>query len=141
MLIDTNVLLDDALNRHPHSADSKEFLRRVEQTTTNAFVAWHTMSNLYYIASRERGDELARQFILVLIGYAEIAETTTEHLRYAASLEMRDFEDATQAAAVRACGALHIVTRHIRDFADSPIPAFTPRDALTGIFWLVDREK
>ena len=132
-LIDTDVLLDDALDRHPHSDYSVAFLRQMEQTSRSAFVAWHTIATLYYIASRERGDDTVRRFILELIEYVEVAETNTESIRYAAALEMRDFEDAMQVAAAHACGAQHIVTRNIRDFAGSPIPAITPREALTDL--------
>ena len=44
------------------------------------------------------------------------------------------FEDAVQVAAARACGASHIVTRNVRHFARSPIPAITPREALAQLF-------
>ena len=47
---------------------------------------------------------------------------------------MRDFEDALQVAAARACGAQHIVTRNFRDFDRSPIPALTPAEALHELF-------
>lgn len=53
-----------------------------------------------------------------------------EAVRYAASLPMPDFEDAMQAAAARACGARHIVTRNVKDFERSPVPAITPQEAL-----------
>ena len=43
---------------------------------------------------------------------------------------MRDFEDAMQVAAARACGASHIVTRNARDYARSPIPAIDADEAL-----------
>ena len=47
---------------------------------------------------------------------------------------MADFEDALQVAAARACGARHIVTRNVRDYARSPTPAVEPREALSGLF-------
>ena len=109
--MDTDVLLDDALDRYPHSVDSKEFLTRVEQTPGSAFIAWHTVSNVYYL--------IARRFIRRLLGFVQIAETTTGHLNYAVELDMSDFEDAMQAAAAQACGAEHIVTRNIRDYVGS----------------------
>ena len=133
-LIDTDVLLDDALDRYPFSDDSRDFLDRLEQTSVGVFVSWHSISNLYYIASRERGDESTRRFIRRLLSFARIAETTTEDLRYALGLDMRDFEDAMQVAAAYACKAQRIVTRNIRDFSGSPMPALTPRDALTELF-------
>ena len=133
MLIDTDVLVDVALDRRPYSVYSSEFLERVGQAPEIAWVAWHSISNLYYVVARDLGDEATRQFILYLTNFAEIAQTNTESIRYAAALEMRDFEDAMQVAAARACGARHIVTRNIRDFASSPIPAITPQEALTDL--------
>ena len=35
-----------------------------------------------------------------------------------------------QVAAARACGARHIVTRNVKDYHRSPIPAIRPQDAL-----------
>ena len=77
------------------------------QTPGNAWVAWHSISNLYYVVARDLGDEATRQFILYLTNFAEIAQTNTESIRYAAALEMRDFVDAMQVAAARACGAAY----------------------------------
>lgn len=53
-------------------------------------------------------------------------------MRYALDLPMADFEDALQTAAARACGARSIVTRNVRDFARSPVPAVTPGAVLAG---------
>ena len=39
---------------------------------------------------------------------------------------MPDFEDALQAAAAVACKAQVIITRNVRDFKKSPVPAMTP---------------
>ena len=39
---------------------------------------------------------------------------------------MPDYEDALQAAAAQACAAQIILTRNVRDFKGSPVPAMTP---------------
>ncbi len=130
MLIDTNVLIDVALDRRPHSITSMELLDKIEQTSTNAFVAWHTISTLYYIVDRETNDAVARTFIAKLIDFVEVAPAAADSLRYSLLLPMSDFEDAMQVAAARACGARYIITRNVRDFTCSPIPAVTPRQAL-----------
>ena len=134
MLLDTDVLIDVALDRRPHSGPSSEFLERVEHGQRRAFVAWHTLSNFYYIVTSERGDTDARDFIAELIRFVAVAPADTAALRYAVSLPMTDFEDAMQVAAARACGAQHIVTRNVKDFARSPIPALTPGEALAQLF-------
>ncbi len=134
MLLDTDVLIDIALDRRPHAGPSSELLDRVERGGRRAFVAWHTLSNFYYLVTPARGDAGTRDFIAELIRFVAVAPADTAALRYALSLPMADFEDAMQVAAARACGARHIVTRNVRDFARSPIPATTPREALAQLF-------
>ena len=130
MLLDTDVLIDVALDRHPHADPAAELLDRIERGPTQAFIAWHTVSNFYYLVAPARGGLSARDFIVELTRFVGVAETSTEAVRFAAALPMSDFEDALQVAAARACGAEHIVTRNVKDYARSPIPAITPREAL-----------
>ena len=134
MLLDTDVLIDVALDRRPHSGPSSELLDRIERGSRRGFVAWHTLSNFYYLVTSSRGDADTRDFIAELLRFVAVAPADTPALRYAVSLPMADFEDAMQVAAARACGARYIVTRNIRDFSGSPIPALTPRDALAQLF-------
>ena len=134
MLLDTDVLIDVALDRRPHSEASSELLDRVERGARRAFVAWHTLSNFHYLVTPARGDSDTREFITELIRFVAVAPADTAALRYALSLPMADFEDAMQVAAARACGARHIVTRNVTDFARSPVPATTPREALAQLF-------
>ncbi|MCY3966358.1 MAG: PIN domain-containing protein [Acidobacteria bacterium] len=134
MLLDTDVLIDVALDRRPHSEASTELLERIERSSRRVFVAWHSLSNFYYLVTSERGARDARDFIAELIRFVAVAPADTATLRYAISVPMTDFEDAMQVAAARACGAEHIVTRNVRDFRLSPIPAVTPREALARLF-------
>ena len=127
------MLVDAALVREPHSGFSTALLAELRQGRERACMAWHTVSNVYYIVARERGSVFARQFIVDILGFVAVAPTGTADVRYAIDLPMADFEDALQAAAARACGARSIVTRNVRDFARSPVPAVTPGDALTRI--------
>ncbi len=134
ILLDTDVLIDVALDRHPHAGPAVDLLDRVERGLRKACIAWHTVSNFYNLVAPSRGGVSAREFIAELTGFVEIAETNTDSLRYAASLPVSDFEDAMQIAAARACGADRIVTRNLKDFRRSPIPAISPQDALTELF-------
>ena len=134
MLLDTDLLIDVALDRRPHSGHSSELLNRVERGPERAFVAWHTLSKFYYLVRPAHGDADARDFISELVRFVAVAPVDTAAARYAVSLPMADFEDAMQVAAARACGAQHIVTRNVRDFVRSPIPAVTPQDALDRLF-------
>ena len=134
ILLDTDVLIDVALDRRPHSGPASELLDRVEHGAESAYIAWHSVSNLYYVVAPSRGGVDTRDFILQLTRFVAVATTDTEAIRYAAELPMPDFEDAMQVAAARACGARHIVTRNVTDYERSPIRAVTPREALGGLF-------
>lgn len=134
ILLDTDVLIDVALDRHPHSSPASELLERIEYGAETACIAWHSVSNLYYIVAPTLPEVSIRDFIIDLTRFVAVATTDTEGIRYAAQLPMRDFEDAMQVAAARACGARHIVTRNVRDYQRSPIPAAYPEDALRDLF-------
>ena len=134
MLIDNNVLLDLGLDRKPDSLIAEELLNRIGQSSTTAFVAWHSVATCYYIIQRDISRATARAFVEQLSGLLTIASVTHQSLLYALSLPMTDFEDAMQVAAARAAGAQHIVTRDEHDFTNSPIPAITPEQALRELF-------
>ena len=134
ILLDTDVLIDTALDRSPHSQPASDLLDRIEYGAESAFIAWHSVSNFFYIVAPVSGGASARDFIVELTGFVSVATTDTEAVRYAAGLPMSDFEDAMQVAAARACGARHIVTRNVRDYQRSPIPAVDPREAIRLLF-------
>ena len=134
ILLDTDVLIDVALDRRPHSDPASELLDRIEHGGEAAFIAWHSVSNLHYLVAPALGGVTARDFIVELTRFVAVASTDTESIRYAAGLPMDDFEDAMQVAAARACGARRIVTRNVADYERSPIPAVRPQQALSGLF-------
>ncbi|MXW88938.1 MAG: PIN domain-containing protein [Acidimicrobiaceae bacterium] len=133
ILLDTDVLVDVALDREDYADSAARLLDRVENGEVRAAVAWHSMSNLYYLVAPAHGGVRTRDFIVQLVSFVDVAKTGTEEMRYAAGLPLADFEDAMQVAAARACGARWIVTRNLRDYTRSPIPAISPSQALTEL--------
>ena len=134
ILIDTDVLIDVALDRQPFSNAASELLDRLQTGPKRAFVTWHSLSNFHYLVTPSHGGSGARDFIAELIRFVAVAECGTDAVAYAARLDLADFDDAMQVAAARACGARLIVTRNTRDFRRSPIPAVTPAEALEALF-------
>ena len=133
ILIDTDVLVDVALDRQPFSDPASELIDRLQTGPKRVFVAWHTLSNFCSLVTPARSGADARAFIAELIRFVAVAECGTDAIAYAARLGMTDFEDAMQVAAARACGARYVVTRNVRDFKHSPIPAITPAEALEAL--------
>ena len=120
ILLDTDVLLDVALERQAFLAASQDVLRWAEGEPGQAAVAWHTLSNIAYLTVSPR------KFIRELLEFVEVAEVGTEEARQAVGLPMNDLEDALQAAAAIAFEATFVVTRNVRDYRKSPIPVLSP---------------
>lgn len=130
ILVDTDVLIDMALDRGEHAPPASALLDALEQRPGIGFVAWHTVSNFYYLVAPARGRTGTKQFVLDLTQFIRVSPTATDDLRFAAQLDMKDFEDAMQVAAAVACHADVIATRNTRDYSKSPISAETPRAVL-----------
>ena len=126
LLIDTDVLIDVALNRTPFAEAAARLLDEAQAQPGTAFMAWHSASNFYYMISSPRGKDAARDFIKDLLHFVGIAAVQTDDLTYALGLDMPDLEDAMQAAAAMACRADYIVTRNIEHYRKSPVRAITP---------------
>lgn len=133
ILLGTDVLLDVALDRTSHADASAALLDHLEAQGRGGFVAWHTLSNFYYLVRPARGEADARAFLSELTTVLTVAPTDSEAFRYAAALPMSDLEDAMQVAAAWSCGALMIATRNVKDFDSSPIPARTPAEILAEL--------
>ena len=130
VLLDTDVLMDIALGRPDFGPDSRAVIDWCEQTPGTALIAWHTVSNLFYLICAARSDSFARSFIGDLIKVMTVTSGGTEGVRQALAMRMNDLEDALQVAAAISGSADHIITRNTADYRGSIIPALTPREFL-----------
>jgi predicted nucleic acid-binding protein len=131
ILVDTDVLLDVALDRKDFVEESSAVVEWCQQTPGGALIAWHTISNIYYILRVARSDAKGREFVADLISFTAVASGGTESVRHALTMRIRDFEDAMQVAAAMSGNADLIVTRNVADYRDAIIPAITPQEFRT----------
>jgi predicted nucleic acid-binding protein len=128
ILVDTDVLLDVALNRETFVDESSAVLEWCQQTPGGGLIAWHTISNIYYILRVARSDAKGREFVTDLLAFTDVASGDTESVRQALTMRMSDFEDAMQVAAAMSGNADLIVTRNLPDYRHAVIPVTTPRE-------------
>lgn len=137
VLIDTNVIIDVALEREEFVDDSQAVLDWCSTRGTLTWVAWHTVTNCYYILRstppKGLGDETARLFLSELLEWAEIAPATTGIARSGLSISGGDLEDHLQALCAEAISADLIVTRNEADFKNSPVRAISPAQFLKEV--------
>ena len=130
ILIDANVLLDVALARPGLHEASEAALSQCGRDDHQAFIAWHTLSNVYDILRSQADDERAMAFLKDLLEWVQIAAVEPADALRAFGYGMRDFEDALQVSSAEACLADVILTRNSADFRRSPISACTPEEFL-----------
>ena len=133
MLADTDVLIDVALDRKPHSKAACDLLDRLERRPNSTFIAWHTGSNFSYLVASKRATAESRGFLSELLGYVGVAPVDTAMPRNAITLPMSGFEGAMLGVAALACNARQIVTRNVNDYRLSPIPAISPQEAVPDL--------
>jgi predicted nucleic acid-binding protein len=122
VLLDTNIIVDVALERQPYFEASQQVLLLVEQGQIEGYISASTFGNLYYIIRRSRGREWTTDFINWLVTYCQIATVNEAVIRMALTSNFRDFEDAIQYSTAVVNQLDAIVTRNPQDF-----PVTTPR--------------
>lgn len=131
ILIDTNVILDLLLDRPEHIAAARQLSERVESGALRAMLCATTVTTIDYLARKQLGRDGAKRAMLALLSLYDIAAVTRTTLQMALAADMPDFEDAVLAHAAHQAGAQAIVTRNLRDFAGSPVRAYTPLEYLS----------
>jgi predicted nucleic acid-binding protein len=133
VFFDTNVLLDDYYQR-VGAAASKEAGSYCADSPHQGWIAWHTISNAYYLVrNHSKSGEKAGKFVADLLAWVEVTATSRSDALAALAFGMGDFEDALQLAAAVACGADVLLTRNNADFKASPIPVMTPEEFLGSL--------
>ncbi len=116
VLIDTNVIVDVALEREPFYAESDRILTFVEEGQIQGYVSASTFSDLYYIIRRDKGRDWTLDFLRQLATFCQVATVDNSVISIALTCNFKDFEDAIQysTAVINLIDA--IVTRNPRDF-------------------------
>lgn len=122
VLIDTNIIVDVALDREPFFAESDRILTFVEEAQIQGYISASTFSDLYYIIRRDKGRDWSLDFLRQLATFCQVATVDNSVISMALASNFKDFEDAIQysTAVINLIDA--IVTRNPRDF-----PVTTPR--------------
>ena len=132
-LIDGNILLDVLQNREPHIGASSKIWKLCEIDQVEGFVSALTFADLVYVMRKEltpdKMDEVLKKLALIF----HFTDLSVADLTNAAEMKWSDYEDAVQSATAKRVHADCIVTRNIKDYLQSAVPAFTPAEFLERI--------
>lgn len=133
LLIDANVLLDVLQNRERFVPASSLIWKLCETEKAHGYVSSLTFANLVYIMRKELDPEQIADVLKKLSFIFEFTELAPVDLDRAAQLLWDDFEDALQSVTAKRLNADYIITRNVRDFKGSEVPALTPDELLNRI--------
>jgi predicted nucleic acid-binding protein len=126
VLLDTNIVLDFALERREFFEISKELLLLINELKIPAFITATNVTDIYYVLKKSKGHDLTISFLIGLFNFIDICGVNRETILNALHSEFHDFEDAVQSNSASEIGLQTIITRNISDFKNSNLKVLTP---------------
>lgn len=130
VLIDTNVILDILCNRSEFVEDSSRVWKYCEVNQIEGYISALSVPNIVYILRKELTPQKTQQLIQQILMIFEAIDLKSSDLKNAAEMLSSDFEDAVQMCCANRIKADYIITRNIRDFKESKVPALKPSELL-----------
>jgi predicted nucleic acid-binding protein len=126
-LIDTNVILDIALKREPFFEYSSMIFDKIDDQILEGYITASSVTDIYYIASKQKDKLQARKFLISLIQILEVIGIDKDIVIQALESDMPDFEDAIQVFASKMNSIDLVITRNVSDFELSGLKVMTPQ--------------
>lgn len=129
ILIDTNIILDILQKRQPFFQESYNAINKAIKDDVECLLSASAISDIFYILRKALGSsKQAKEQIKQLNKIVSFADVLSQDINNALSKNMSDFEDALVDAVASRYEATYIITRNIKDFIDSSVPAISPKD-------------
>jgi predicted nucleic acid-binding protein len=125
-LVDTNVVLDVLLDRHPHVGGSVTVWAAIESGSAQGLLAAHAVTTIHYLVRKELGIARAKRTISAMLKVFGVATVDGAVIQLALELPLSDFEDAVTVAAAQFAGCDYIVTRAPKGFRACGIRSLIP---------------
>ncbi|MDJ0621147.1 MAG: PIN domain-containing protein [Calothrix sp. MO_192.B10] len=133
VLIDTNIIVDVALDRDPFFAASEQVLRFVEQQQVEGYISASNFSDLYYIIRKTKGHTWTIQFLQGIATFCQVATVNQAIISMALATNFKDFEDAIVYGVALLNHLDAIITRNPGDFPVTSPRIMTPQQLIQEI--------
>ena len=129
-LIDGNIILDVLQRREPHIEASSKIWKLCETDQVEGFISALTFADLVYVMRKELTPDRIQEVLKKMALIFRFTDLSVADLTEAAEMKWNDYEDAVQSATAKRVHADCIITRNIRDYLQSTVPAYTPAEFL-----------
>ena len=133
ILIDTNVILDVLCNRKEFVDDALKVFKYCETNQITGCISALSIPNIVYIMRKELDADRIKEILTTLTTLFTVIDLREPDLIKAADLEFSDYEDALQSVCASRVKANYIITRNIKDFKNSAVPAVKPSELFERI--------
>ena len=134
-LIDGSIILDVLQGREPYLDASSKIWKLCETERVEGFVSALTFADLVYVMRKELDPDGVQEVLKKLTLIFHFTDLEITDLTEAAGMKRNDYEDAVQASTAMRIHADCIITRNIKDYLKSAIPAYTPAEFLQRLFY------
>lgn len=133
VLIEANIILDVLQKREPHLRASAIVWKLCETKKITGYVSVLSFMNIVYILRKELTPEKIKEVFNSLSMIFTFEDLTEVDIKSALIMGLPVFEDSVQLQTAYRVRAEFIITRNVKDFLKSSIPAYTPLEFLERI--------
>ena len=132
VFLDTSILVDLLTDRPPFTSEALEIFSLGEKGKVMLFTSTHSMATTHYILKKYVDEKQLRNLLFELSDRITVLDITQSILKSSLKSAHKDFEDAIQILTAESAGEIdYILTRNLKDFKTSIIPAVSIREFLS----------
>ena len=130
VLVDTNIFLDDLLDREQFGTEAKALFEAIQSQRIEGYVSATTVTDIFYIVRKQKGIYIAKQAVSDILGGMKICTVDRSILETAIASNLPDFEDAVQLACAVFENLDVIITRDTQGFVGATLPILSAGELL-----------
>ncbi len=126
VLLDTNVVLDIALERTEFYEPAKKLIEKLYLASIPAFVTASSVTDIYYVLKKKKGHLPTIGFLKNFFSIIDVVGVDKNIILNSLQSDRNDFEDAVQIETAKQNDISTIITRNKKDFENSGLQIVTP---------------
>ncbi len=131
LLIDTNIIIDALTGREPFRDAAERIFLLAANQTEDLYITASSATDIYYIVRRHlHSIEQAKNTMSKLYELFLILDVTANDCQEALLTDMKDYEDAVVSCCAKRNRIDYIVTRNMKDYEKSKVPAVLPDELI-----------
>ena len=130
-LIDTCVIIDALQSREPFRPEAEAIFLAVANRRVAGCITANSVTDIYYLMHKALHSAAdTKKALGILFSLFDIIDTCGIDCRKALASDTADYEDAVMIESAIRADIDCIVTRNTKDYAEAPLPVYTPSEFL-----------